>query len=206
MDIVGSFPMATGQRRFLLVAIDYFSKQAEVANREILRILQARLDHIRGSWVDELPSVLWAIRTTPKEGTGATPFHLVYGGEAVVLVEVGVKSDRIQHYSKDNAEWRFLELDLVDEARAKAVVRLMAYRQRMCQNYNRRVIPRSFQVGDFVWKKVKPVYDITKLEAPWVGPFKVVEKLRSGAYYLEDEDGWRLERLQNANHLQSYRA
>ncbi|XP_042401038.1 uncharacterized protein LOC121991079 [Zingiber officinale] len=123
---------------------------------------------------------------------GATPFHLVYGGEAVVPVEVGVKSDRIQHYSKDNAERRLLELDLVDEPRAKAVVRLMTYRQRMCQNYNWRVIPRSFQVGDFVWKKVKSVGDVTKLEATWVGPFKVVEKLWSSTYYLEDEDGRRL--------------
>ena len=29
MDIVGPFPMATGQRKFLLVAVDYFSKWVE---------------------------------------------------------------------------------------------------------------------------------------------------------------------------------
>ncbi|XP_042457881.1 uncharacterized protein LOC122042028 [Zingiber officinale] len=113
----------------------------------------------------------------PKEGIWATPFHLVYGGEAVVPVEVGVESDRLQHYDEDNAERRLLELNLVDESHARVVVRLMAYRQRMKQNYNRRVIPSSFQVGVLVWKKVKPVGDITKLETPWVGPFKVVEKL-----------------------------
>ncbi|XP_042415376.1 uncharacterized protein LOC122004577 [Zingiber officinale] len=141
----------------------------------------------------------------PKEGIAATPFHLMYGGEAVVPVEVGVESDRLQHYDEDNAERRLLELDLADESRARAAIRLMAYRQRMKQNYNRRVIPRSFQVGDLVWKKVKSVGDITKLETPWVGPFKVVEKLRSGAYYLEDEGGRRLERLRSANHLQPYR-
>ncbi|XP_042460737.1 uncharacterized protein LOC122044292 [Zingiber officinale] len=71
---------------------------------------------------------------------------------------------------------------------------------------NGRVIPRSFQVGDLVWKKVKSVGDVTKLGAPWVGPFKIVEKLRSGAYYLEDEDRWKLERPWNASHLQPYRA
>ncbi|XP_042410255.1 uncharacterized protein LOC121999673 [Zingiber officinale] len=131
---------------------------------------------------------------TPKEGIGATPFYLVYGGEAVILAKVEVESDRLQHYYEDNAEMMLLELDLVDESRAKAAVRLMAYRQRMKQNYNRRVIPRSFQVSDLVWKKVKPVGDVTKLEAPWDGPFKVVEKLQSYAYYLEDEDGRRLER------------
>ncbi|XP_042400844.1 uncharacterized protein LOC121990849 [Zingiber officinale] len=141
-----------------------------------------------GSWVDELPNMLWAIRMTPIEGMGATPFHLVYDGEAVGPVEVGVEFDWIQHYDEDNTKWRLLELDLVDEARAKAAIRLMAYRQRMRQNYNQRVIPRSFQVGGFVWKKVKPVDGVTKLEAPWAGPFMIVKKLRSGAYYLEDED------------------
>ncbi|XP_042400764.1 uncharacterized protein LOC121990755 [Zingiber officinale] len=184
MDIVGPFPMAIGQRRFLLVVVDYFSKwveaeplaritksmvkkflwqniicwfgipcrlvsdngrqftgqelgewcagygiqqaftsvaypqsngQAEVTNREILKALHARLDHMGGSWVDELPSVLWALRTTPKEGTGFTPFHLVYGGEAVVLVEVGIESDRVLHYNEENGERRRLELDMVDE-------------------------------------------------------------------------------------------
>ncbi|XP_042423476.1 uncharacterized protein LOC122011112 [Zingiber officinale] len=52
----------------------------------------------------------------------------------------------------------------------------------------------SSKFGDFVWKKVKPDGDVTKMEAPWAGPFKIVEKHRSGTYYLEDEDGRRLER------------
>ncbi|XP_042444060.1 uncharacterized protein LOC122029186 [Zingiber officinale] len=146
-------------------------------------------------WVDELPSVMSVICTIPKEGMRATPFHLVYGGETVLPVEVGVESDRIHHYDEDNAERRLLELDLVNEAW------LMAYRQRMRQTYNRRVIPRSFQVGDFVWKKVKVVGDVTKLEALWVGPFRIVEKLRSGTYYLEDEGGRRLECPWSVNHL-----
>ncbi|XP_042410332.1 uncharacterized protein LOC121999758 [Zingiber officinale] len=105
--------------------------QAEVTNREILQVLHARLDHIGGSWIDELLNMLWVIRTTPKEGTGVTPFHLVYGGEAIVPVKVGIESDQIQHYSEENAERRLLELDLVDEALARAVVQLIAYRQRM---------------------------------------------------------------------------
>ncbi|XP_042441440.1 uncharacterized protein LOC122026791 [Zingiber officinale] len=120
------------------------NRQAKVANREILRVLCDRLDHTEGSWVDELPSVLWALRTTSKEGTGVTPFHLVYDGEVVALVEVGVESDRVQYYNEGNTERRLMELDLVDETRAKAVVQLTAYRQWVMQNYNQRVIPRSF--------------------------------------------------------------
>ncbi|XP_042432780.1 uncharacterized protein LOC122019371 [Zingiber officinale] len=143
---------------------------------------------------------------TPKEGTSFTPFHLVYRGEAVVPVEVGIESDRVLRYDEENEGMRRMELDMVDETRDKAAARLTAYRQRMRQNYNRRVIPRSFQVGDLVWKRVKPVEDVKKLEAPWTGPFKVIERLRSGAYYLEDAEGRRLDRPWSANHLQPYRA
>ncbi|XP_042466142.1 uncharacterized protein LOC122048673 [Zingiber officinale] len=153
--------MATDQRKFLLVAVDYFSKwveaellakiteqmrlrewcegygiqqaftsvaypqsngQAEVTNREILRVLCARLDHMGGSWVDELPSVLWALRMMPKEGTGLIPFHLVYGSEAVIPVKVRLESDKVQHYDEGNAERRLLEMDLEDESRAKVTV------------------------------------------------------------------------------------
>ncbi|XP_042439895.1 uncharacterized protein LOC122025190 [Zingiber officinale] len=62
------------------------------------------------------------------------------------------------------------------------------------------------QVGDLVWKRVKPVGDVRKLEAPWAGAYKVVERVRSSAYYLEDAEGRRLDQSWSANHLQPYRA
>ncbi|XP_042466235.1 uncharacterized protein LOC122048779 [Zingiber officinale] len=163
--------------------------QTEVTNQEILKDLRARLDHAGGNWVNVLPNVLWALHMTLKEATGITLFHLVYRCEAVVPMEVRVESDRVQLYDERNAERRLMKLDLVDEMWDKATVWLMAYRQRMKQNYNQRVIPRSFQVGVLVWKRIKSVNDITKLKAPCVGPYKVVQKFRSRAYYLEDEDG-----------------
>ncbi|XP_042454987.1 uncharacterized protein LOC122039038 [Zingiber officinale] len=112
---------------FTSVAYPQSNGQAEVTNWEILRGLRTRLNHAEGSGVDELSSVLWALRTTPKEATDVTPFQLVYGGKAVVPLEVGVESDRVQLYDEGNGEWRLIELDLVDEAQDKVVVQLMAY-------------------------------------------------------------------------------
>ncbi|XP_042472457.1 uncharacterized protein LOC122055140 [Zingiber officinale] len=103
------------EQHFTSVSYLQSNAQDEVANQEILRILRVRLDHLGGSWVDKLPGVLWALRTTPKEGTGVTSFHLIYGGEAVVPVEIGIESDRVQQYNADNTERRQLDLDLVDE-------------------------------------------------------------------------------------------
>ncbi|XP_042404677.1 uncharacterized protein LOC121994834 [Zingiber officinale] len=163
MDIVDPFPMTSGQKRFLLVVVDYFSKwakaealaritegaviqflwrnilyrfdiphklvsdngrqfqdrkiQIEVINREIVRGLKVKLDHVGGDWVEELQSVLWTYRTTPRESTSLTPFHLVYGSEAVMPVEVGVPSIRRMLYDEENAERRLAELDLIIEIR-----------------------------------------------------------------------------------------
>nr|KYP57350.1 hypothetical protein KK1_003610 [Cajanus cajan] len=91
MDILGPFSPAKGQLKFLLVAINYFTKwieacplakittknvqrftwrsftngQAEAANKVILQELKKRLGNAKGQWADELPSILWAYHCTP---------------------------------------------------------------------------------------------------------------------------------------------
>ena len=60
-----------------------FPGQVEQMNGLILQGLKPRLEepshHAAGAWVEELPAVLWSIRTTPNRSTGYTPFFLVYG-------------------------------------------------------------------------------------------------------------------------------
>nr|ABF94078.1 retrotransposon protein, putative, unclassified [Oryza sativa Japonica Group] len=57
--------------------------QVERANTEILKGLKTKTFNILkkhgDSWIEELPAVLWANRTTPSRATGETPFFLVYG-------------------------------------------------------------------------------------------------------------------------------
>ncbi|XP_042460346.1 uncharacterized protein LOC122043839 [Zingiber officinale] len=98
------------------------SSRQRSTNWEILRGLQTRLDHAGGSWVDELSSVLWVLRMTPNEAIDVTPFQLVYGGEAMVLIEVGVEFDRVRLYDEGNGKEMLMELDLMDEVRDKVVV------------------------------------------------------------------------------------
>lgn len=73
----------------------------------------------------------------------------------------------------------------------------------MCQDYNKKVIPRSFQVGDVVSKKSQ-AGEVGKLQPPWEGPYQVIKKLTLGAYYLEDKKGKRLKRPWNVFHLRFY--
>ncbi|XP_042450634.1 uncharacterized protein LOC122035286 [Zingiber officinale] len=126
---------------FTSVAYPQSNGQTEVVNREIVRGLKVKLDHVGGIWVEELSSILWAYRTTPRESTGLTPFHLVYDNEAVVPIEIGVPSVRRTLYDEENTQRRLSELNLISETRDRTTAQLEAYRQRMRQNYNRRVIP-----------------------------------------------------------------
>ncbi|GKV19163.1 hypothetical protein SLEP1_g29457 [Rubroshorea leprosula] len=92
--------------------------QVESANKIVLRGLRTRVLAAHSNWVDELNKVLWSCRTTPSSTTGETPFSLAYGAEAVILVEVGLPSNRADRHDDHNNEQLLREnLDLVKEVR-----------------------------------------------------------------------------------------
>jgi hypothetical protein len=57
-----------------------------------------------GCWVEELPSVLWSLRTTPNRSVGVTPFFLVYGAEAVLPTDIEFDAPRVVQYTKKQAK------------------------------------------------------------------------------------------------------
>uniref|UniRef100_A0A2N9F1B6 Uncharacterized protein n=1 Tax=Fagus sylvatica TaxID=28930 RepID=A0A2N9F1B6_FAGSY len=183
LDIMGPFPVGTKQAKFLVVAIDYFTKwveaeplatiteknvknfvwkgvicrfgiprvlvsdngkqfdngpfrdlcaqlniknhyssprhpqangQVEVTNRTLLKQIKTRLEGAKGLWVEELPSILWAYRTTVRVPTGETPFKLTFGTEAVIPVEIGLTTLRTTFHKEEENEGQLrLNLDLL---------------------------------------------------------------------------------------------
>ena len=121
----------------------------------MLKIIKTQLEAAKGIWLKELPSVLWAYRTTTRTPTGETPFQLAYGSEAVIPIEVGLISYRVDnHDERRNDKAIRLQLDLLDKVRATAEQRLTHYQNLMAKHYNSRVRHRDFQVGDLVLRKV----------------------------------------------------
>ena len=91
----------------------------------MLKIIKTRLEGVKGIWLEELSSVLWAYRTTARTSMGETPFRLTYGNEAVIPAEIGITSYRVDNQDEvRNDEAIRLQLDLVDEVRAIAEQRL----------------------------------------------------------------------------------
>ena len=67
---------------------------AKASNKTLLTALKKRLDSAKGKWVEGLPGVLWAYKTTARKPTGIFPFALTYGMEAVIHTEVGFPTIR----------------------------------------------------------------------------------------------------------------
>ena len=86
------------------------------------------LEKAKGKWAKELPSVLWAYRTTPRRSIGETPFALPYGMEVVIPLEIGMPTIRSESFQPDlNNEAVSLELDLAEERRERALIHIVAY-------------------------------------------------------------------------------
>ena len=87
------------KNRYSTPAYPQESRQVEVVNKVIVCELKKRLDKAKGKWVDEIPHVLWAYRTTPQRSTGETSFSMTYGSEAVITLETGFLTLKIDQFS-----------------------------------------------------------------------------------------------------------
>ncbi|CAN1314375.1 Transposon Tf2-11 polyprotein [Linum perenne] len=277
MDLLGPFPEAVGKRKYIIVAVDYFTKwveaealasitayqvqkfvlkniitrfslplgfvcdhgtqfdctafldfcqefkilvrlasvaypqangQAEAINKLILQGLKKRVDEAKGKWVDELPNILWAHRTSYKTATDETPYTLVYGTEAVLPVEVNLPTLRIQHFNHDhNNAGLHHNLDVIEERREDAAIRLIAEKEQLARRYNAHLRPHQLEEGDWVVRKVfRPIPQQGKLNANWEGPYKVREVVGPSTFKLERPNGEPIHKTRNAMHLRKYNA
>jgi transposase InsO family protein len=118
--------------KFASVAHPKTNGQVEKGNSLICNGIKKRLlsplEKAKHAWVDELPSVLWSLRTTPNAATQETPFFLVHGAKAMLPVEITHKAPRIAAYDEaTSTEALQDDVDTLDEARDVALARAMQY-------------------------------------------------------------------------------
>ncbi|XP_061998921.1 uncharacterized protein LOC133716218 [Rosa rugosa] len=146
------------------------------------------MDDAKGLWAEKLPEVLWAIRKTPTEANGESPFCMSFGTEAVIPVEQEVQSDRVACFDAlTNSEGLNLGSDLLEELRERANLRNINNKQRIARYYNARVLPRLLSVGNWVMKERMPT--LTGLKATWEGSYEITEAVRPITFYLRGTDG-----------------
>ncbi|GAV92428.1 hypothetical protein CFOL_v3_35807 [Cephalotus follicularis] len=126
----------------------------------------------------------------------------------MIPVEIGVQSLRVVHFSEENNEEGLRNLlNLVEELRDKATIKVAAYQQRVSRYYNKRVNPRPLREGDLVLRN-SAMADMTgtrgKLAPNWEGPYKVKRVFRPGTLKLETLGGSEIPRAWNVEHLRKY--
>ncbi|GJY19688.1 reverse transcriptase domain-containing protein [Tanacetum coccineum] len=195
INIAGPFSEGPGKVKFLIVAMDYFTKWIEAkavstitgnqfsenpfkdwceklnitqrfasvkysqsnglverANRSLGDGIKVGLGEGNKNWIEELPNVLWAHRTTIKSSHGDTPFSLTYGTEAVIPAEIGMPTYRTTAVDAvHNDEELWLNLDLLEERRERAAIREARAKLQMTKYYNARVRGVTFRPRDFVY-------------------------------------------------------
>nr|XP_027122086.1 uncharacterized protein LOC113739037 [Coffea arabica] len=130
------------------------------------------LELAQSNWLEELPSVLWAYRTTPRTATHETPFSLTYGVEAVVPAEIGLPSPRTQNFvATSNDEKLRCNLDMLEVKREEAAIRMAKYKSQLARYHNARVKSTQFQPGDLVMRKnsISRAHSSNKLDPNWEG-------------------------------------
>ena len=86
----------------------------EAFNQTIQKLLFKLLDLYPRSWDKELNKALWACRMTHKLSTGFTPFHLVYGEDAMMPTNVLFPSIQMMECLGVHDEF---QMDIQQEAR-----------------------------------------------------------------------------------------
>ncbi|XP_024634522.1 uncharacterized protein [Medicago truncatula] len=181
----------------------------EAANKNIKKIIQKMVVTYK-DWHEMLPYALYGYRTSVRTSTGATPFSLVYGMEAVLPVEVEIPSLRVLMEAElSEAEWcqsRYDQLNLIEEKRMAALCHGQLYQSRMKQAFDKRVHPREFKEGDLVIKCIKSFQPDPrgKWTPNYEGPYVVKRAFSGGALILTNMDGEELPRPVNSDAVKKY--
>jgi transposase InsO family protein len=109
--------------------------QAEAFNKVLCKLLKKVVSQNKKQWHEKLLNDVWVYRTTTHTSTRMTPYSLVYGGEAVLPLELQITSLRVvihENLTDDEAaKLRLNELDNAEKKRLRALQNLEVYQARM---------------------------------------------------------------------------
>ncbi|MCO5610844.1 hypothetical protein L7F22_065086 [Adiantum nelumboides] len=167
----------------------------EKANGIIAGIIRKMVKNKTKLWDDFLDGALWAYRTTYKEATEFTPFHLVYGQEALQPIELNIPTMRLHGKAaqRKEEEWTDRLLTLA-ELEWKREAAYECYKRKATQvkdKLDKEVKDKGIKEGDLVLRydnRLDNRFD-AKFETRWQGPYIVKKAFNSSYYQLMDLDG-----------------
>lgn len=188
--------------------------QAKASNKTIIKILKKTVNDAGHDWHIQLNPTSWAYHTSIRTPTGATPFALVFISKAIMPIKVEIPSLWVSLKGLiDDEEYRqsqLHELEMLEECKHNALNHLQAYQNRLCCSYNKRVMVRKFDIGDFVLmqnpKNQSDREKLGKFEPNWLGPYIITSSFNYGSYQLATLDDEQLTEPINNLHLRKFYA
>ena len=123
----------------------------------------------------------------------------------MIPVEIGIPSLRREAYNQEeNFALQRYELDLLEEKRNLAALRVASYKQRSVRYFNSKVKERRFKEDDLVLRKINAntkEVSIGVLRPNWEGSYIIEGVVQPGTYKLKQRDGSLEPRTWNAEHL-----
>ena len=94
---------ATGMGIKLLNSSPYYAQangQVEASNKGVIKLIKRKIDEYPRKWHTVLHEALWAYRMACHGATKVSPYHLVYGYEAVLPWELKLDSWRVRFHNQ----------------------------------------------------------------------------------------------------------
>jgi hypothetical protein len=185
--------------------------QAESTNKNLVRIIKRLIEDKPRQWHTLLTYALWEDCTTTKVSTGCTPFHLVYGQEAILPTEMELSSLRlmlqVEELNSSDVSQRMNALLALEEQRMFALDNIKRRQQTVKRYFNKSVKAVKFKVNEKVL-----LWDSThddrgrhsKFQKLWLGPFKIAFVLGANSYILKDLQERLFSYSTNGSHLKHY--
>ena len=90
-----------------------------------------------------------------------TLFRLTYGQDAVLPMEINIKSLRVAKQSglqpEEYSQAMFQEVEIADDDRIMALENIKLNKEKVAKSYNKKVKRKQFAKRDIVWKAIFPI-------------------------------------------------
>nr|GEV69271.1 reverse transcriptase domain-containing protein [Tanacetum cinerariifolium] len=170
------------------------SRQVEVSNHGLKRILERTIGQNRASWSDKLEDALWAFRTTYKTPIGCTPYKIVYGKACHLPMELEHKAYWALKQTNFNlavaGDDRKIQLNELNKLRNQAYENSLIYKEKTKRIHDSKIKNRVFNIGDRVLLfNLRLKIFSGKLKTHWSGPFTIAKVFPYGTVELSQADG-----------------